>query len=212
MPSVRHLGCAVLALAAASSVAVAEPRRPAVELGGGIDFTMLGSFDVGKSLGGMAERSDLGPGTLGVFVILDLPVSDQAIIGAEAGIAVGGLVKTDERYFGMRASVGSTLTVWLRAKAGWSVGSSSGPRARVGAAVGVERLSEATGLGSVRLDALVAGPWLALPLGRGITAELHADIHIPYRGNIGDDMRGDPSGTFLGGGARINYVFGLGRR
>src|SRR5262245_52173062 len=96
------------AIALIVSTASAESMH-AIELGGGLDFAILGSYDVGESLGGMAERNDLGPGTLGLFVIVEVPVAPALRIGGEAGLAAGGLVRTDERYFGMASDVGSTL-------------------------------------------------------------------------------------------------------
>jgi len=180
-----------------------------LELGGGIDFTVLGSFDVGESLGGPEERSDLGPGTLGPFVAADLRVAPTVRIGAEAGIAIGGLVKTDERYFGSTSNVGSTSTVWLRAKVGWTALPVPGMSVRIGGAAGVERMAEATGAGSVHLDSIVTGPWASLVIGSGFVAEVHADLHAPYHGRIGDDT-GNPDGLFYGAGIRVAYMFGLG--
>jgi hypothetical protein len=187
-----------------AGVAAADDRA---ELGGGIDFTMLGTYDVGEALGGPAERNDLGPGTLGVFVGLDVPVAPVRI-GVDAGIAIGGLVRTDDRYFGGTSDVGSTLAVWLRGKVGWS------PRARIriGGAVAVERFVEATGAGSVKLSSVVAGPWASIRLGRGVLAEVHADVHVPYRASIGDAMSGDPDSVFVGAGVRLGYVFDVGGR
>jgi hypothetical protein len=183
-------------------------READVEFGGGVDFTALGSFDVGESLGRMAERNDLGPATLGVFVTADVAVGSGVRLGGEAGIAIGGLVRTDERYFGNSSDIGSTLAVWLRGKVGWTALARPGKRVRLGGLLGIERLAEATPLGSVHLDSAVLGPWAALLIGRGVVAEVHADVHIPYRGNIGD-QNGDPDGTFFGAGVRLAYVFGI---
>jgi hypothetical protein len=205
---VPSVAVAVL-IALATGRADAGPDGSLVELGGGIDFTVLDSFDVGESLGGPTERNDLGPGTLGVFVAADLRVVPALRVGGEAGIAIGGLVRTDERYFGGRNDVGSTLTAWLRSKVGWTALPVPGMSVRVGGALGVERMAEATGAGSVHLDSIVAGPWASLVVGSGLVAEVHADLHAPYHGRIGDDT-GNPDGLFFGAGIRLAYMFGLG--
>jgi hypothetical protein len=200
---------AVLLMPTGRAHAGAGDGEAAFELGGGVDYTVLGSYDLGKALGEPAERSDLGPGTLGVVVTGDARVAPALRLGLEAGIAVGGLVKTDERYFGGSSNVGSTSTAWLRSKLGWTASTSPRLRLRVGGGVGIERMAEATGSGSVHLDSLVAGPWAALVIGRGLVAELRGDLHAPLRGKI-DDRRGNPDGVFFGAGVRLAYVFGIG--
>ncbi|MCW5803674.1 MAG: hypothetical protein KIT31_14925 [Deltaproteobacteria bacterium] len=62
------------------------------------------------------------------------------------------------------------------------------------------------------MDAVVLGPTAAVALGRGFAAEVHVDLHIPYRAHIGDDRRGDPAGTFLGAGLRLAYAHDVGNR
>lgn len=57
---------------------------------------------------------------------------------------------TDECYFSGSSTVGSTLTVWGKA-AGWAAVRGRTMTMELGASVGVERLSEATGLGSLYL-------------------------------------------------------------
>jgi hypothetical protein len=215
--SPRHWLAAVaavtVALVAGRAYAGPDPGdgEAAFELGAGVDFTMLGEFDVAEGLGDPAERSDLGPGTLGVLVSADARVAPALRLGAEAGIAIGGLVRTDERYFGGSSDVGSTSTVWVRSKLGWTAIVSPGVRLRVGGGLGLERMAEATGSGSVHLDSLIAGPWAALIIGRGLVAEVHGELHAPFRGEIGD-RSGDPDGLFFGAGVRLAYVFGLGWR
>lgn len=204
----------IVAVALASSRAHADPGyqdEAAFEIGGGIDFSMLGSYDVGEGLGDRAERNDLGPGTLGVVITGDAQIAPALRLGGEAGIAIGGLVRTDERYFGGSSDVGSTATVWLRSKLGWTALATPGLRLRIGGGLGLERMSEATGAGSVRLDSVVAGPWAALVIGRGLVAEVHAEAHAPLRGEIGD-RDGDPDGGFVSAGVRLAYVFGIGWR
>jgi hypothetical protein len=215
--SPRHWLAAVaavtVALVAGRAYAGPDPGdgEAAFELGAGVDFTMLGTYDVGEGLGDPAERSDLGPGTLGVLVSADARIAPALRLGAEAGIAIGGLVRTDERYFGGSSNVGSTSTVWVRSKLGWTAIVSPGMRLRVGGGLGLERMAEATGSGSVHLDSLIAGPWAALIIGRGLVAEVHGELHAPFRGEIGD-RSGDPDGLFFGAGVRLAYVFGLGWR
>ena len=208
---VAAIAAAALALLPGRAHAGAEDDEAAFELGGGIDFTLLGSYDLGEGLGDPPERSDLGPGTLGVVVTGDARLSPALRLGVEAGIAVGGLVRTDERYFGGPSDVGSTATVWVRGRLGSTVMTRPGLRLRVGGGLGLERMSEATSGGSVRLDSLVAGPWAALLIGRGLVAELHGELHAPLRGEI-DYRSGDPDGLFFGGGVRLAYVFGIGSR
>ncbi len=210
-PTLAAIAAAALLLAPGRARAEPDDGEAAFEIGGGIDYTMLGSYDVGEGLGDPPERNDLGPGTLGVVVTGDARVAPALRLGVEAGIAVGGLVRTEERYFGSSSDVGSTSTVWVRPKLGWTAITSPGLRLRTGAGVGLERMSEATGAGSVHLDSLVAGPWAALVIGRGLIAELHGELHVPLRGEI-DDRSGNPKGVFFGAGLRLAYVFGIGLR
>jgi hypothetical protein len=196
----------VMMSAATATHAAAE--RSSIELGGGLDVTALGSYDLGAALGTGAQRDDLGPATVGVFVAADFPFAETATVGAEGGIAFGGLVKTDERYFGERNMIGSTVTAWARARAKVALR----PRLLVGASAGIARLAESTRAGNVRVDTLVAGPTLAVPLGHGFAAELHADLNIPFRASIGDVRSGDPTGTFFAAGLRLAYTFGIGGR
>jgi len=217
VPWTARLGLAALSalfMALAPGRAHADPGpddEALFELGGGIDFTVLGSYDVAQGLGDPAERNDLGPGTLGVVLTGDVRIAPAIRLGAEAGIAIGGLVRTEERYFGSSSTVGSTATVWIRSKLGWTAIHRPGMGLRIGGGLGLERMSEATGAGSVQLDSIVAGPWAALLIGRGLIAELHGDLHAPYRGQIGD-RSDNPDGVFLAAGVRLSYVFGFGRR
>lgn len=204
--AVRTIAVGIIGLAATT----ADADRRLLEIGGGIAFDALGHYDVGKELGGDAVHDDLGPGTLGVYVTGSAWIAPRWSLGLEGTLSVGGLVKTDERYFGGRSTVGSTLTVSSKLVAGWrglELGRFAG---RVGADLGVERMSEATGAGSVHLDSLVAGPWLGVELGRFVLVQLRADLHVPVRAEISDQADGDPSGVFWSGGVRVAVQFGVG--
>jgi hypothetical protein len=184
-----------------------EPAEPRFEIGGGVGFAALGSYDVGAELGGPAGGNDLGPGTLGFFVTGDVQLAPVRL-GIDAGLAIGGLVRTDERYFGGQSNVGSTATVWLRSRLAWTAVTARRVRLRLGGTLGVERMSEATGAGGVQVDSLLAGPSAALVIGRGLVLEVHADLHSPFRAAIGDDD-GNPTGAFYSAGVRVAYVFGV---
>jgi hypothetical protein len=197
----------VVAVALAMAPVDAAGDEARFQLGGGVDFSLLGSYGVAEGLGRSPAGDDLGPGTLGVFLVGDALVAPALRLGLEAGIALGGLVRTDEKYFGGQSDVGSTSTVWAAARLGWTAVASRAVHLRVGARLALERLSEASGAGSVRLDAIAAGPAVALVY-RGLAAELHGEVHAPFRGQIGDDS-GDPDGAFLSAGLRLAYLFDL---
>jgi hypothetical protein len=186
---------------------------PSFELGGGLVVDALGSYDVGEALGGEPAGNDLGPGRLGGFVYGGIVAGPSIAAGLEGGAALGGLVGTDERYFGGRSNVGSTLSAWLRTTGAWKVRLGAGGRmyARAGVGAGIERLAESTGAGGVHVDSIIAGPWVGLDVGAGITVQLHADLHVPVSAGI-DDMEGDPDGSFVSGGVRVAYLLELPRR
>lgn len=182
------------------------------EIGGGIAFDALGRYDVGKELGGAAVHDDLGPGTLGVYATGSVWLAPRWSIGLEGTLSIGGLVRTDERYFGGRSNVGSTLTVSSKVVAGWRGLEHGRLAGRAGVDLGVERMSEASGAGSVHLDAIVGGPWLGVELGRFVMVQLRADLHVPVRAEISDQADGDPSGVVWSGGVRVAVQFGVGPR
>ena len=200
---------ALATVALLAGVARADHRR-LVELGAGLSVDVLGSYDVGKALGGPAVRNDLGPATLGVFVSGGLWLTEAVTVGLEGTLAIGGLVKTDERYFGQTSNVGSSLTVSGKLVVGWRGLERGNLAGRAGVEAGVERMSEATGPGSVHLDSIVAGPWLGVDIGHFVTVQLHADLHVPVRAEITHQESGDPSGVFWSAGVRAAFTFGVG--
>lgn len=202
---------AILAVVLVSSPALADDRRQ-IELGVGLAFDVLGGYDVGKELGGPAVRSDLGPATLGVYVSGGIWISPTTLVGLEGTLAVGGLVRTDERYFETNSNVGSTLTVSSKLVAAWRFLERGKLAARAGLDAGIERMSEATSPGSVHLDSLVGGPWIGLDLGRFVQVQLRVDLHFPVRASISKQASGDPSGAFASAGVRVAFVFGVGPR
>lgn len=206
----KWIGVCAGVVLAASSVAAADDRR--FEVGGGSSLDVLGSYDVGEGLGRPAMRSDLGPATLGVFGYGGIWLTDAMTVGVEGTLSIGGLVRTDERYFAGRSNVGSTLTVSSKVIAGWLVLTRGWLAGRAGLDVGAERLSEATGAGSVHVDAIVGGPWIGADLGRHVIVQLRADVHVPVRAEISGQAHGDPSGVFGSAGLRVAYVVGLGHR
>ncbi|MBL0220130.1 MAG: hypothetical protein IPQ07_40460 [Myxococcales bacterium] len=193
-----------------TTAAQADDRR--FEVGGGTSFDLLASYDVAEGLGRPATGNDLGPGTLGFFGYGGFWITDALVVGIEGELAIGGLVRTDEHYFGSRSNVGSTLTVSSKLLAGARVLERGWVSGRVGGELGAARMSEATGEGSVHLDAIVAGPWIGVDLGRHVMVQLSGDLHVPVRAEISNQVHGDPSGVFLSGGVRVVYVVGLGHR
>lgn len=208
MAMLIRVAVVLVALAATS----AHADRRLIEIGGGIAFDALGSYDVGKELGGAAVHDDLGPGTLGAYAMGGVWLTPALSLGLEGTLSIGGLVHTDERYFGGRSTVGSTLTVSSKLVAGWRGLERGHLAGRAGIDVGAERMSEATGAGSVHLDSIVGGPWLGVELGRFVVVQLRADLHVPVRAEITGQGHGDPSGVVWSGGVRVAVVFGVGPR
>ncbi len=203
----RMLRIAIVLVALATA---AHAERRMIEIGGGVAFDVLGTYDVGKELGGAAVHDDLGPGTLGVYAAGGLWLTPALTVGIEGTLSVGGLVRTDERYFGGRSTVGSTLTVSSKLVAGWRGLERGHLAGRAGIDVGAERMSEATGAGSVHLDSIVGGPWLGVELGRFVVVQLRTDLHVPVRAEITGQSHGDPSGVVWSGGVRVAVAFGVG--
>ena len=202
---------AVGLVAFVTTAAHADDRR-LIELGAGASFDVLGSYDVGKGLGGTAVRNDLGPGTLGIYLTGGLWLTHEIVLGIEGTLSIGGLVRTDERYFGASNNIGSTLTLSSKVVGGWRGLERGRLAGRAGVDAGMERMSEATGSGSVRVDAIVAGPWIGVEVGRHVVVQLRADLHVPVRAEISHQSSGDPSGVFWTGGVRAAFVFGVGPR
>lgn len=202
------LGLALLMLAPGAARADDRP----LELGAGVSLDLLGKYDVGAHLGSAPRGNDLGPATLGGFVYGGARVGPELVVGAEAGLAIGGLVRTDERYFGGRSALGASLNVNAKLVLGW-IGPREGTRRwRVGGDLGLERLVESTEAGSVTLDAAVGGPWFGVELGDHVVLQLRTDIHAPITANIGDYLTGDPGGVFYSVGVRALFVLGAGAR
>jgi hypothetical protein len=205
------MGRALVTIALGAGAAHADDRR-LVELGAGAAFDVLGSYDVGNRLGGAAVRNDLGPGTLGVYVAGGIWLTEAVIVGVEGTLSVGGLVRTDQRYYGEASNVGSTSTVSSKLTAGWRGLQHGRIAGRAGTDAGIERMSEATGAGFVHVDSIVGGPWIGVELGKHIVVQLRADLHVPIRAEISKQSSGDPSGVFFSGGVRAAFVFGVGPR
>lgn len=205
----RAILAGALALLVVPRPAAAGERR--FELGAGLGLDALGAYDVGEALGGPSVRDDLGPATFGFFFQGAVLVTSALSVGADATIAFGGLVRTDERYFGEHSATGSTVTASARGRLGWRPVVRPGLEAWVGVSAGMERMSEATGLGSVKLDSVVVGPWVGVALGAGFVVQLAAELHVPVHGEIGDEA-GDPTGAFVSGGIRLAWLYGFGRR
>ncbi len=211
MTAGRRLVYVTTLIASMASAPLARADERILQLGGGIAFDALGSYDLGAELGGASRHSDLGPGTLGAVLQAGVLVTRDLTLGGEARIAVGGLVGTDERYFGTREQIGSTLSVDAKLNVGWTAARRGPWAGQLGADIGIERMIESTGAGSVHLEAIVGGPWVGLALGH-VVLQLRGDVHVPVHGLISDQASGDPRGAFYSGGVRLLYVFGVGPR
>jgi len=197
-------------LLAMPSLLHAEDRL--VELGGGVSFDALGSYDVGHALGLAGTGEDLGPATLGMLLGMGLRPTDALTVSVRGEVAVGGLVGTDERYWGSHETVGSTLTVRAGAGADYRVLERGRLRLSVGGQALVERLSESTGLGFVHVDALALGPILVLGWGPSFRVQLQPLLHLPWAAEIQNRASGQPGGMFVSGGLQLLWFGGLGTR
>lgn len=194
-----------------NDLAHADANGLPIDVGGGVRLNALGTYDVGKEVGREALRNDLGPATLGVEVFAGFRPMNRLRIAGEFGLAIGGLVKTDERYFGTSSNVGSTLTATAKASVGYSIGHSQNLRYRLGAVAGVERLSEATGPGYVRLDTVTGGVWFEVGTAGGWSAQVRAEVHKPTNASIqGQVEDASPTGHFSTIGVGAAYSFSLG--
>tara|TARA_R110002073_G_scaffold303128_1_gene471126 strand:+ start:83207 stop:83851 length:645 start_codon:yes stop_codon:yes gene_type:complete len=181
------------------------------DIGASVRMNALGTYDVGKELGGGALRNDLGPATLGFEVFAGIRPTNKLRIAGEFGLAIGGLVKTDERYFGSQSSVGSTTTVSAKASVGYSLGYTKLLRYRAGMVAGVERLSESSGSGYVRLDSVTGGAWFEVGTQGGWSLQLRAEMHLPHSASIqGQVEDASPGGSFSTIGVSGAYSFSLG--
>lgn len=194
------------------SAALAGPGSAMpVDIGAGVRLNAQGTYDVGKEVGIGALRNDLGPATLNFEGFAGLRPTTRLRIAGEFGIGIGGIVKTDERYFGDRSNVGSTITLSAKASVGYSLGYTQFWRYRAGAVAGVERRSDATGFGFVRLDTGTVGSWLEVGTAGGWSLQLRAELHKPYHAEIqGRIVDSSPSGHFSTIGMNGAYTFSVG--
>ena len=191
------------------SSAHAESKR-SIDIGTSVRFNSLGSYDVGKALDMSSDGNDLGPGTLGLELFAGFSPVPKLRLSAEFGIAIGGLVGTDERYFGSSSETGSTISASAKVSAGFELGKLGSLPYSVGAVFGTERLSESTGLGFVRLTALTAGAWLEVAAKSGWSLQVRAELHKPYSASIeGQVEDGSPSGQFTSLGVAGAYRFDI---